>query len=135
MGRPAAISLDAQPLPGTGGEPRVLHYFNNRRMASGVPTAACCDLVVSSLEHCRQHKALKIYAWVILDNHFHAILSAPDLSACVRDLKSFTAQRILEQVAVEHREWLLNQLRFYRARHKANTHQVWQEGSHLQLIA
>ena len=44
-------------------------------------SSVCCDILVSSLVHCRQHKGLKVYAWVILDNHFHAILSAPDLSA------------------------------------------------------
>ena len=120
-------------------------YFITSTIVEWLPvftTAACCDLLVSSLEYCRQH-ALKIYAWVILDNNSiapirsarGAILSAPDLSACVRDLKSFTAQRILDQVALEHREWLLNQFRFYRPRHKPNTHQVWQEGSHPQLIA
>jgi putative transposase len=37
-----------------------------------------CDIVVSSLQHCREHKKLKIYAWVILDTHFHAILAAPE---------------------------------------------------------
>ena len=78
---------------------------------------------------------LKIYAWVILDTHFHAILAAPDLSALLRDLKSFTAARILDQLSTENRGWLLNQLRYYRAAHKPNEYQVWQEGSHPQVIA
>ena len=97
-------------------------------------TAACCDIPVRSLEHCRQHKALKIYAWVILDNHFHAILAAPDLSAVLRDLKSFTSKQIIRQLERERREWLLHQLRFQRAAHKPNEYQVWQEGSHPQAI-
>ncbi len=25
-------------------------------------TAACCDILVRSLEHCRQHKGLRVYA-------------------------------------------------------------------------
>jgi putative transposase len=93
-----------------------------------------CDIVVSSLQHCREHKKLKIYAWVILDTHFHAILAAPDLSAVLRDLKSFTAAKILEQLALEGRQWLLHQLRHHRAAHKPNEYQVWQEGSHPQVI-
>jgi putative transposase len=98
-------------------------------------SAACCDILVSSFEYCRQHKMLKIYAWVILDNHFHAILAAPDLSAVLRDLKSFTAAQILEQLARENREWLLNQLRYYRGANKPTEYQVWQEGSHPQVIS
>ena len=98
-------------------------------------STACCDILVNSLEHCRQRKNLKIYAWVILENHCHAILAAPDLSAALRDLKSFTAAKILEQLATENRDWLLNQLRYYRGAHKRNEYQVWQEGSHPQVIA
>jgi REP element-mobilizing transposase RayT len=96
--------------------------------------AARCDIVVRSLEYCREYKGLAIYAWVILDNHLQAILAAPDLSAVLRDLKSFTAKQLVEQIKVERREWLLNQLRHYRAAHKANEYQLWQEGSHPQRI-
>ena len=78
----------------------------------------------------REHKGLAIYAWVILDNHLHAILAAPDLSAVLRDLKSFTARQLVQQITLERREWLLHQLRHYRAAHKANEYQLWQEGSH-----
>ena len=97
-------------------------------------SAACCDIVVRSLEFCREKKGLKIYGWVILDSHFHAILAALELSAILRDLKSFTAQQILAQVGREGRDWLLNQLAYYRAAHKQTAHQVWQEGSHPQAI-
>jgi REP element-mobilizing transposase RayT len=97
-------------------------------------SSACCDIIVKSLQHCREHKALKIYAWVILDNHLHAILAAPDLSAVLRDLKSFTAREILKQMPAEGRQWLVNQLHYYRAEHKPNEYQVWQEGSHPQVI-
>ena len=98
-------------------------------------STACCDILLGSFGTGRQHKNLKIYAWVILDNHVHAILAAPDLSAVLRDLKSFTAAKILGQLGTESREWLLNQLRYYRGAHKPNEYQVWQEGSHPQVIA
>ena len=98
-------------------------------------SAACRDILVRSLEHCRRQKSLKIYGWVILDNHFHGILAAPDLSAVLRDLKSFTARELLRQLEIEGRDWLLEQLRYRRAAHKPTEHQVWQEGSHPQVIA
>jgi putative transposase len=56
-------------------------------------TAARCDIPVDALLYCREHKALRIYAWVILDNHFHAILAAPDLSRTSWPTSSATPQR------------------------------------------
>jgi putative transposase len=97
-------------------------------------SAACCDIIVRSFEFCREHKGLKIHAWVILDNHLHAILAAPDLSAVLRDLKSFTTRQLIEQLNRERRPWLLNQLRYYRAACKPNEYQLWQEGSHPQAL-
>ena len=97
-------------------------------------SAACCDIVVRSLAHCREQKGLRIYAWVVLDSHLHASLGAADLSAVLRDLKSFTAKQLLAQLSSEGRDWLLHQLRDRRAAHKPNEYQVWQEGSHPQAI-
>ena len=94
-------------------------------------TAASCDILIESFLYCREHKGLRIYGWVILDNHFHAIVSAPDLTRAIADLKKFTARRLMEQVAAEGREWLLSEFAYFRARHKtASEHQVWQEGFH-----
>lgn len=98
-------------------------------------TAATCDVLVDAFRYCQQHKALRVGAWVILDNHFHAILSAADLSRVLADLKKFTARQIIHRLTAERREWLLKQLRFYRAAHKTDSeYQVWQEGSHPQSI-
>ena len=97
-------------------------------------TAACCDILIRSLDHCRQHKGLKIHAYIILDTHFHAILAAPDLASTLRDLKSFTAKQLIAQAEKEGRDWLLNQLRYYRTAHKVTEFQVWQEGSHPEAI-
>ena len=97
-------------------------------------TNACCDILVGSLQYCRQHKGLQVYAWVIMPTHFHAIVSAPDLSGTLADLKKFTARRIVDQVKLEGREWLLNQFSYYRAAHKDTQHQVWQEGFHPEAL-
>lgn len=98
-------------------------------------TGACCEILVRSMIHCREKKGMLIHAWVILDNHFHAILAGPALADSIRDLKRFTARALLAQIQAEGREWLLNQLSFYRAAHKtASDHQVWQEGVHPKAI-
>ena len=98
-------------------------------------TAARCDILVDSFMYCREYKQLKVFAWVILDNHFHAIVGAPDLMRVMADFKRHTAQRIIEQLQREKCEWLLNQLEFLRAKHKEESrYQVWQEGYHPQAI-
>ncbi len=113
-------------------------YFITSTVVAWLPvftTAARCDILVEALEYCRAHKNLKIYAWVILDSHLHAIMAAPDLPRVLADFKRHTAQRILEQIEKEGCDWLLNQFEYFRAKYKAESrYQVWQEGSHPQEI-
>jgi REP element-mobilizing transposase RayT len=113
-------------------------YFITATIVEWLPvfrSSACCDILVNALLHCRQHKALQIHGWVIMDNHFHGILSSTDLSSTIRGLKGFTAQALVDQLKAERCDWLLNQLAYYCAAHKrASEHQVWQEGVHPQAI-
>jgi len=49
--------------------------------------------------------------------------------------KSFTAREIIGLTRQEGREWLLSQFAFHKSRHKKQSaYQVWQEGSHPQMI-
>jgi putative transposase len=113
-------------------------HFITGTVAAWLPvftTAARCDILAESLKFSREKKGLKIYAWVILDNHFHAIVEAPDLSRVVMELKRYTAHRMIEQLEQEGCEWLLHLLAFERAKHKrASEHHFWQEGSHPQAL-
>jgi putative transposase len=97
--------------------------------------AVRCDILLRAFQFCRVHKGLKLHAWVILDTHFHAVVAAPDLARVLADLKRHTARRIVEQLQTERCDWLLGQLRYRRAAHKIESeHQVWEEGSHPQVI-
>jgi putative transposase len=113
-------------------------YFVTSTIVKWLPvftTKACCDILVDSLLHGRTHRQLQIYAWVILDNHFHAILSGPDLTMTLGRLKRFTAHALLARIESEKRDWLINQFAYFRAAHKKRQeHQVWQEGVHPQQI-
>lgn len=98
-------------------------------------TVARCDILMQAFQYCREHKALKLYAWVILDTHFHAIVAAKELTRVLADLKRHTARRVIEQLEAERCESMLEQLRKHRAPHKTESeYQVWQEGSHPQAI-
>jgi hypothetical protein len=53
----------------------------------------------------------------------------------VGQFKSFTARRIIDTLQVRGFDTLLDQLRFYRLRHKTDQEfQLWQEGSHPEQI-
>ena len=93
------------------------------------------DIVIQSLRFCKNQKGLKLYAFVILDNHFHLIVSGPELSSTLASLKKFTAKEIIAQLEQDNRHWLLNQFAFYKKKSKTESnYQVWQEGIHPQLI-
>ncbi len=64
---------------------------------------------------------MKVHGWVILDNHLHAILAAPDLPRVMADFKRHTARRLIEQLEAEKCDWLLHLLRQWRAGHKVES--------------
>ncbi len=93
------------------------------------------DILINSIKFCQTNKGLRVYSYVILDNHFHMIVKDEYLSETMKSLKSFTAQKIVEQLQNDRKSWLLNQLEFYKLNHKKeSSHQVWQESFHPKEI-
>jgi REP element-mobilizing transposase RayT len=92
-------------------------------------------IMVNTLAFCRENKGLRLYGYVILDNHAHFVAAAPDLRGVVQSIKRHTAKQILAWAGKNSRSWILNQFEFHKAHHKASSkHQVWQEGFHPQLV-
>ena len=82
-----------------------------------------------------QREGLTLYGYVILDNHLHWIGAHDDLGRAVARFKSFTARRIIQLLKEKNALTILEQLEFYKLRHKTDQeHQFWQEGSHPQVI-
>jgi putative transposase len=89
------------------------------------------EVLIDSFNYSRTNKGLKIFAYVIMDNHFHLICQADDLGKIIKEIKSHTAREIIKLAEQNNKTWLLNQLSFYKLKHKIDSiHQVWQEGSH-----
>ena len=87
------------------------------------------------MQFCQTQKNLSIYAYVILENHFHLICQAINLSNILQSLKRHTTKFIVEQLKHDQKDWTLNLLEFYKKRHKRESHhQLWQEGFHPQQI-
>lgn len=99
-------------------------------------------IVVDSLAYCQEHKGLKIYAWVLMSNHLHMIVSsgtASPLSDILRDFKKFTSRSILLELEKDPQEsrcgWMIDRFRFAGSNDKKITkYRFWQEGNHAELI-
>ena len=94
------------------------------------------DIFLNSIRFCQRRKGLTVYAWVIMSNHVHCILSVSDggLSGVIRDLKHYTSNRIIQSVIHEpesRRAWMLAQFQFMANCHKRNYHyQLWTHDNH-----
>ena len=72
-----------------------------------------------------------MYGYVIMGNHFHAVVQGQELSMKLRLAKSFTARQMLEVLVRNgHSRWL-QKLKWNKRSHKIyRTYQVWEEGLH-----
>lgn len=99
-------------------------------------------IILESLAYCQQKKGLKIYAWVLMSNHLHMIVSSAteaSVSDILRDFKKFTSKRILTELEIDpqesRREWMLDRFHFAGANDKKiSKYRFWQEGCHQELI-
>ncbi len=93
------------------------------------------QIIYDSWEFLHNHGRLRIYGYVILENHLHLIAAGDDLAKEIGDFKSFTARRIIDHLTANNVTMLLEQLAWHKARHKTDRdYQVWQEGSHPKQI-
>ena len=95
---------------------------------------ATVDILLNSLHHLMQ-QGLKLYAYVILENHLHLIAQSAQLDHDIARFKSYTARRLIDHLYANNVNTILDQLRFYKKAHKDDRdHQFWQEGVHPELI-
>ena len=69
------------------------------------------QIVLNSWLYLREHEGMRLYGYVILENHLHFVAQSERLDLCVRHFKSFTARRIIDHLAAHSEEHLLARLR------------------------
>lgn len=80
-------------------------------------------------------EGLRIYAYVVLENHCHFVLQSEELDRDIRRLKSWSARQLIQYLADNNVRQILEQLAFYKKAHKGDrAYQFWQEGVHPELI-
>ena len=96
------------------------------------------DILIESWKHCQQHKGLLIHGYVIMTNHVHMIISRNSgelLESIMRDMKKFTASKIIEAVQSNkeesRREWMLSLFGKAGAENSNNKiFQFWRQDNH-----
>ena len=93
------------------------------------------QILIDCIKFLQDKDALKVYAYVRLENHMHMVVSSNDLHKTMQSFKHFTAKQILNMLKKENVKTILDQLSFYKkANHKEKTYQVWEEGYQPKLI-
>lgn len=94
------------------------------------------DIVIESLDYCQKKKGLEIFAFVIMSNHIHLLVSANDgnLSNIIRDFKRHTSKTIIEAIQnseERRKDWLLMIFRYATRNHNRNNEfQLWTHDNH-----
>ena len=99
------------------------------------------EVLLDSWEYCRKEKGLIIYAWCIMTNHIHMIISSQknELSDIMRDMKSFTSTRLRKDISENPEEsgktWMLSLMNQKGLENKNNSDfQFWQQDNHPILL-
>jgi len=95
---------------------------------------ATVDILLESM-HYLMADGMKIYAYVILENHLHMAVQSSKLNRDIARFKSFTAKQLIRYLDAHNVKPILEQLAFYKKAHKGDrAYQFWQEGVHPQWI-
>jgi putative transposase len=95
------------------------------------------DILIDSLKYCQQHKDLDIYAYCIMTNHLHMIIGTRGrkMEDTLRDMKQYTARRILEEIkdnpTESRKDWMLWMFERAGKKNPGNEiYQFWQHDNH-----
>lgn len=94
------------------------------------------DIVIDSLKYCQKNKGLVIYAYVIMTNHLHLLVSSnnENLSQTIADFKKFTSKAIIKVVREgneSRKDWMLNLFSSEAKKNSRNKYfQFWKQKSH-----
>jgi putative transposase len=96
---------------------------------------ALVDILLDCWRYQRANQGLRLYGYVVLENHLHFVAQAPELNKRLSAFKSYTARRIIDHLERNGAERVLQRLRFAKRAHKVDrVYQLWQEGSHAELV-
>ncbi|MFC1569201.1 transposase [bacterium] len=91
--------------------------------------------LIDSLSFMIEHDRIELHGFVVMEHHLHLVASGRLLSKETGIFKSYTARMIIDYLEQHHYTTILKQMRFFKKQHKKEQeYQVWEEGSHPQLL-
>ena len=102
-----------------------------------------CDIIIESLEYCKEKKGLILNAYVIMSSHIHLVASVnkpyDGMSAFLRDFKRHTSKQIVKYIERSHyesrKDWLKVVLKYNAKFDKNNwNYKVWQRSNHPKIL-
>ncbi|MGZ8182657.1 MAG: transposase [Methylobacter sp.] len=131
-------------------------HFLTATVNHWLPLFTCLEtvnIVLDSWRFLQQDSGFQLYGYVILENHLYLIpkrhkfrlsrqaaqlsfiAASEDLSHDMQRFTSYTAKQIIAHPEQCRSAKLLELLAFFKRAHKQDTtYQVWEEGSHPQVI-
>ena len=92
-------------------------------------------ILLESFKYLQETDNLKLYAYVILENHIHIVAQSDDIGKSMAKFKRHTARKLLNLLQERNIKTILDQLVFYKKAHKTDReYQLWQEGIQPKLI-
>ncbi|MFQ5925995.1 MAG: transposase [Terriglobia bacterium] len=87
---------------------------------------------LEGLRDLRQKHAFRLYAYVLMPDHFHLVVrpSDGDISELMKKIKSLTARKIVACLKGANKARKLSSLRKVTTGRRRHTFQVWQDGFH-----
>jgi putative transposase len=86
------------------------------------------QILADSLIHCQKHKGLEIYSYVFMLNHLHLIVRSPDIIGFLRDFKTYTSKRLIENI----RKYEPNILEIFKT--DGTGYQFWKKDNQPKII-
>jgi len=109
-------------------------YFITSSIIEGIPLFSdphIAKIVLESFRFIQSEWDVKLYGYVIMENHLHCTIQHKEISKMIKSFKSYTAKMIIDSLEKRGRTLILKKLRFGKKMHKKQSqYQVWQEGVH-----
>lgn len=116
-----------------------LPHFLTMTINNWIPVFTRPDTVAilyDSWNFLQQNRNFRLYGYVVLENHLHLVAQSDDLNRDIKAFKSYTARKIIDHLKAARSTYLLKQLAYFKKAHKTRSdYQLWQEGSHPQLVS
>ncbi len=114
-------------------------YFLTMSVVEMIPiftNSEYMNIIIDNFKFYQEKQQLKVYCYVIMDNHLHIIASHKDnLIQKIQNFKSYTAKEILGKLQTDKRKWILKLFENSKKEYKTvSIYQFWQEGNQPKQI-